>query len=160
MGLLHLTRETSAAPEVAWAVLTDFAGYGRWMPMTTMRVDPGPVRLGWGFAGLSGWGPLTFSDSMLVSAWEPPVDGGPARFRVVKTGRLLGGWAEVTVTPREAGGTRVDWVEEVVVRPLPFPDLIAPALDRVSRWLYGRAVDAMLARAEQTHAEAPRGRAS
>lgn len=160
MGLLHLTRETSAAPEVAWAVLTDFAGYGRWMPMTSMRVDPGPVRLGWGFAGLSGWGPLTFSDSMLVSAWVPPVDGGPGRFRVVKTGRLLGGWAEVSLTPREGGGTRVDWVEEVVVRPLPFPHAFAPALDRVSRWLYGRAVDAMLAHAETTHTETTPGRAS
>jgi uncharacterized protein YndB with AHSA1/START domain len=160
MGLLHLTRETSAATEGAWAVLTDFAGYGRWMPMTSMRVDPGPVRLGWGFAGLSGWGPLTFSDSMLVSAWVPPVDGGPARFRVVKTGRLLGGWAEVSLTPREGGGTRVDWVEEVVLRPLPFPAAFAPALDRVSRWLYGRAIDGMLAQAELAHAETTPGRPS
>ena len=160
MGLLHLTRETSAAPEVAWAVLTDFAGYGRWMPMTSMRVDPGPVRLGWGFTGLSGWGPLTFSDSMLVSAWAPPVEAGPAGFRVVKTGRLLGGWAEVSLTPREGGGTRVDWVEEVVVRPLPFPRAFAPALDRVSRWLYGRAIDGMLAQAERTHAGTTPGRAS
>ena len=147
MGLLHLTRETTAEPAVVWGVLTDFARYGRWMPLTRMELDPGPPRLGWGFAGLSGWGPLSFSDTMLVSAWEPPTDSGVARFRVVKTGRLLGGWVEVSLTPRPSGGTRVDWVEDVVVKPLPFPATFAPALDRVTRWLYLRALDAMLAEA-------------
>jgi hypothetical protein len=145
MSTLHLTRETSSAPAVVWDVLTDFAGYGRWMPLTRMQVDPGTPRLGWGFAGISGVGPLAFSDSMLVSGWAPPTDGDTGRFRVVKTGRLLGGWAEVTVTSLGAAGTRVDWVEEVVVRPLPFRRGFAPLLDRVSTWLYGRALDAMLA---------------
>ena len=110
MGLLHLTRETAAEPAAVWAVLTDFAGYGRWMPLTRMRVDAGPPRLGWGFAGVSGWGPLAFSDSMLVSAWEPPIEGIPGRFRVVKTGRLLGGWAEVSLPPTADGCPRVDWL--------------------------------------------------
>jgi uncharacterized protein YndB with AHSA1/START domain len=147
MSTLQLTRETSATPAVVWDVLTDFASYGRWMPMTRMRVDPGPPHLGWAFAGVSGPGRLAFSDSMLVSGWTPPTDEGPGRFRVVKTGRLLGGWAEVTVTALGPGGTRVDWVEEVVVRPLPFKAAFAPLLDRVSVWLYGRALDAMLAEA-------------
>lgn len=147
MSTLQLTRETSAAPAVVWDVLTDFADYGRWMPMTRMQVDSGPPRLGWGFAGISGPGRLAFSDSMLVSGWAPPTNEGPGRFRVVKTGRLLGGWAEVSVTPLGSAGTRVDWVEEVVVKPLPFKAAFAPVLDRVSRWLYGRALDAMLAEA-------------
>ena len=32
---------------------------------------------------------------MLVTAWEPP-----QRMRIVKTGRLLAGWAEITVVVR------------------------------------------------------------
>ena len=35
------------------------------------------------------------------------------------------------------------------MRPLPFKRLFAPLLTRASERLYGRAIDAMLARAEQ-----------
>jgi uncharacterized protein YndB with AHSA1/START domain len=146
MATLHLTRETPATPAQVWDVVADFAGYGAWMPMTRMVTDDGPPRVGWGFAGLTGPGRLAFSDSMLVTRWDRPEQGSGV-FRVVKTGRLLGGWAEVSVSPRDGGGTRLDWVEEVVVRPLPFKRLLEPLLDRASAWLYGRAIDAMLARA-------------
>jgi uncharacterized protein YndB with AHSA1/START domain len=146
MAALHLLRETPAAPPAVWEALTDFAAYGSWMPLTRMRLDPGPPRVGWGFAGHSGIGRLSFRDSMLVTAWSPPVGADAGTFRVVKTGWLLGGWAEVTVRPSEHG-TRVVWDEELSVRPLPFPRLFASGLRRVGQWLYGRALDAMLAEA-------------
>lgn len=163
MAALHLIRHTSASPAAVWDVVAGFEGYGDWMPMTRMTTDDGVPRVGWGFAGVSGLGPLAFSDSMLVTRWEPPSTTSsttpsttPAVFRIVKTGRLLGGWAEITVTPEPHistpgdVGARLDWVEEVVVRPLPFKRLFAPVLDRASRWIYGRAIDAMLARAVET----------
>ncbi|MGA8978050.1 MAG: hypothetical protein WB473_02935 [Pedococcus sp.] len=173
MATLHLTRHTSASPAAVWDVVAGFGGYGDWMPLTRMTTDDGAPRVGWGFAGISGVGPLGFSDSMLVTRWEPPAVGSaspaspgsaslangsaaPAVFRIVKTGRLLGGWAEITVTPEPhvsnpgAMGSRLDWVEDVVVRPLPFKRVFEPVLDRVSAWLYGRAIDAMIARAVET----------
>jgi carbon monoxide dehydrogenase subunit G len=156
MADFHLTRLCAAPPATVWDVVTDFAAYGDWMPLTRMVVDRGSPRLGWGFAGVSGLGRVGFSDSMLVTAWTPPGDDGRGSFRVVKTGRLLGGWAEVRVAP-EGAGTRLDWLEDVVVRPLPFKRLFAPLLSRASNWLYGRAVDAMLARAEQRARSNPGG---
>ena len=46
MGVLTLERTTSATPEQVWQVVTDWSGYARWMPLTTMRLDhPGPP--GW-----------------------------------------------------------------------------------------------------------------
>jgi uncharacterized protein YndB with AHSA1/START domain len=160
MAALHLTRHTSASPAAVWDVVADFAGYGDWMPMTRMTTDEGAPRVGWGFAGLTGIGPLAFSDSMLVTRWDPPApvtgQATPAVFRIVKTGRLLGGWAEITITPEPrlsdggTAGSRLDWVEDVVVRPMPFKRLFAPLLERAGAWLYGRAVDAMLARASQS----------
>ena len=145
---IHLTRRCAAPPTVVWNVVTDFAAYGDWMPATTMRVDAGAPRPGWGFAGLSGFGRLAFSDSMLVTAWEPPGEDGVGRFRIFKTGRLLGGWAEVRVEP-DGAGTRLDWHEDVVIRPLPFTRAVAPVLRRASERVYGRALDGMLARAEE-----------
>ena len=147
MAALHLVRETTAPPRAVWDVLTDFTGYGRWMPLTRMQVDPGEPRVGWGFAGVSGVGPLAFSDSMLVTRWDPPQPGDPAAsFRVVKTGRLLGGWADVSLTAT-ASGTRVDWREEFSVRPISFLDDTAP-VRAAGRALYARALDAMIAAAE------------
>ena len=150
MARFHLTRRSPASPGAVWDAVTDFAAYADWMPLTRMRLDEGRPTPGWGFAGISGLGPLAFRDSMLVTVWEPPSgDGG--RFRVVKTGRILGGWADVTVVP-EGDGTRLDWREDAVVRPLPAKRLLDPLVVRGSEWLYGRAIDAMLARA----AKAPR----
>jgi len=146
MAHLHLTRETHAPPAVLWDVVTDFAAYGQWMPLTRMRLDDGGPRPGWGFAGRTGVGPLRFTDSMLVTLWRPPGEG-PARFRVVKTGRLLGGWVDVAVEPL-GSGSRLDWREDVVVRPLPLKRALAPLVAGGAVWLYARALDAMVARAE------------
>jgi Polyketide cyclase / dehydrase and lipid transport len=144
MAVVDLVRHSPAPPSAVWDVVSDFAAYGQWMPLTRMRTDGGTPRPGWGFAGTSGLGPLAFRDSMLVTEWAPPSgDHGHGRFRVVKTGRLLGGWAQVDVEP-DGAGSRLVWREDVVVRPLPFKRFFEPVLDRVSARLYGRAVDAML----------------
>ncbi len=130
-----------------WATLTDFADYGRWIPMTRMTVDPPPTRVGWGFDGRTGVGPAGFVDSMLVTWWQPPRRGDAARFAVRKTGRVLAGWADVVLTPRSDGGTNVVWREEIVLRPEPFGRLVAPLVDPVVARLFGAAVGRMLAAA-------------
>jgi Polyketide cyclase / dehydrase and lipid transport len=154
---LHLVRDTTAPPAVVWAVVTDFAAYGQWMPLTRMSLDDGAPRPGWGFAAVSGPGPLCLRDPMLVTQWSVPSDLAAGRFRVVKTGRVLGGWAQVGVGGH-GEGARLDWRQDLVVRPLPFRRLLDPAVRRVGEWLYGRALDAMVDRAEQLHARAPQAR--
>jgi hypothetical protein len=152
MAPFSLTRTSSSAPERLWATVTDFGAYGRWLPLTTMRVDEGEPRPGWGMAGLTGIGPLRFSDSMLVTSWEPPAGPGEGgRFRLIKTGRVLGGWADVRVVA-EGGGSRLYWSEEMVARPELVGRRIQDLTDRVSRTMFGRAVDAMVEAAEAAEA--------
>jgi uncharacterized protein YndB with AHSA1/START domain len=140
---VHVRRTVPTPLGPVWDTLTDFGAYGRWIPLTSMRTDPPPVRLGWGFAGFTGLGPVGFLDSMLVVRWEPPADGA-ARFSVRKTGRVLRGWADVSLTESDAGGTEVVWREEIVPRPEPLGRLVAPASDRVTARLVADALDRML----------------
>ncbi len=153
MSVVTVTRASASPPGQVWAALTRFPAYGSALPLTTVRTDPGRPRLGWSFTGLTGLGPLRFADSMLLTAWEPPCSDRPGgRFRVVKTGRLLDGWAEATVTPA-ATGSLVTWTEEILLRPWPFRRVSGPLLAPLTARLFGRALDRLLADAGRADAD-------
>ena len=158
MTAFSLHRTSPASPSQVWDVLTDFAGHEKWIPMTTMRVDPGEPRVGWGWAGVSGLGPLGFADAMVLTRWEPPAgDGeqqGSGRFSMVKVGRVLDGWADVRVEPAPGGGTAVTWAEDISLRPRPVRRLSQPLVDRAARAMFGSALDAMLREAARRAARA------
>jgi len=148
MAALHLTRRSSAPPDVLWDVVTDFAGHAAYFPATRMELDPGEPRLGWALTAVSGVGPLRLTDPMLVTAWDAPTPGRPeGSFRLVKTGRVLAGWAEVSVRP-DGEGSLLDWAEDVTLRLLP-TGLTGPLVRPTSSRLYGRVVDGMVAEAER-----------
>lgn len=94
----------------AWARVSDLRSHTAHVPLTEVRQDSGDARLGTEFVARTGLGPLGFNDSMLITAWEPP-----HRLRIVKTGRLLAGWAQIEVHPDPAG-CRVRWAEELWLR--------------------------------------------
>ena len=143
MGVVEVRRTVSSPLGAVWDTVTDFGAYGRWIPLTSMRTDPPPVRLGWGFAGFTGVGPVGFLDTMLIVRWEPPADGA-ARFAVRKTGRVLRGFADVALAAADAGGTDVVWREGIVPRPETLGRLAAPISDRATARLFGDALDRML----------------
>jgi len=152
MGTFEISRVVHATPEQVWRVVTDWGGYARWMPLTTIRQDEGETKVGWSFAGLTGVGPLRFSDSMVLTDWAPPVQG-TGMFRLVKTGRLLGGWAQVRVSPAAgtggAGGTRLDWRERITLRPAPLGRALDPLLSPLNTRLFTSVIAAMATEAEQ-----------
>jgi len=148
MGTFEIERLVAAPPQQVWDVITDWAGHARWIPLTTMRLDQGPTRVGFTFAGLTGIGPLRFADVMRITDWAPPFETGPGGFRLVKVGRLLAGWAEVSVQPLHGGDqSRLLWRENIIVRPVAAGRLLAPLADRFNKALFTRVVDAMAAEA-------------
>lgn len=150
MGTFLIERTVAAPPAQVWDVITDWAGHSRWVPLTTMRCDPGPTRIGWSFTGLTGIGRLRFSDVMRITDWAPPSAGGPGRFRLVKVGRWLAGWAEVSMVPIAGGEqTRVLWRENIVIRPTALGRLLAPLTDRVNTVLFTRVIADMAHEAER-----------
>ena len=159
MATFTIERAVAAPPRQLWAVITDWAGYARWMPFTTMRLDPGATEVGWSFAGLTGVGRLRLRDEMVITEWAPPAGEGPGTFRLVKTGRLLAGWAEVSVLPVADGKqSQLVWRENIVIRPVVLGRLLAPLADWFNRALFARVVDAMAAEAVRASGRPAPGR--
>ncbi|MGL5817223.1 MAG: SRPBCC family protein [Phycicoccus sp.] len=138
-----VVRSTDLAPADAWAVITDLAEHARHVPLTSMKVPPSGLHLGAEVAAVTGVGPLAVTDTMLVTMLEPG-----RRLRLVKTGRLLHGWAEITVDPEGGEGSRVTWREELWLPGLRWAT--RPVGDRLGAVLFGRVVDGLLEAAGQS----------
>ena len=139
-----VTRRSALAPPVAFAALSDLAEHTRHVPLTDLEVPDAGLALGTEVVAWTRLGPLAAADRMLVTALEPG-----RRLRLVKTGWLLRGWADITVDPDPGapGGSLVRWSEELWLPGL--RGLTTPAGDRMGRVLFSRVVDGLLARAAE-----------
>lgn len=135
-------RRTPLAPDVAWSAVTDLVSHTEDVPLTDVEVPVGGLALGAEVVAWTRLGPLAVADRMLVTALEPG-----RRLRLVKTGRLLRGWADITVgpDPGSPGGSMVTWVEELWLPGL--RRATRPLGDRFGPLLFGRVVDGVLERA-------------
>jgi hypothetical protein len=132
-----VVRDTDLDPAQAWARVTDWPAHGRWVPLTSINVPtPPPSGPGTLFVARTAVGRFGFDDPMEVVTWEPP------RFcRIEKRGRVLTGWAELSVEPR-GDGSRVTWRE--VARPAGLPRFLDPTAVLFGRLLFGRVLRGVL----------------
>lgn len=130
MAGFEVVREVPLAPHDAFARLTDWERHGEVVPLT--RISP----TGTGFVARTAVGPLGFDDVMDVVTWEPPTF-----CRIEKRGRVVTGWAELSVEPTGAGA-RVVWREEA--HWLGVPRFAAGLEEAAGRALFGRVVDHLL----------------
>jgi hypothetical protein len=93
-----------------WAALTDWDRQGEWMLGTRVRVTAGDgAGVGSELTAFTGIGPVGFTDTMRITAWEPPL-----RCAVDHTGRLVRGTGEFLVVPHGARSELV-WAEDVAL---------------------------------------------
>lgn len=139
-----IERRTALPPAEAWRRLTTWEAHSATVPLTRIDVlTPPPSGAGTVFVARTGLGRVSFSDPMRVAAWQPPTArGGTGRCRLVKTGRIVTGWAEIAVGP-DGAGSYVRWEEDLRVRLVPrvFDGLTRLAGQRV----FGRVVETLLA---------------
>jgi len=134
---ITVTQHTALSPDEAWSRLVDWPRHGAYVPLTTISVRPGVPGRGTVFVARTAVGRLGFDDPMEVVEWDPP------RFcRIAKRGRVMRGWAELTVTPAGAG-SRVTWREEAV--PAGLPRFAHGLADAAGRRLFTRVVRGLLA---------------
>jgi hypothetical protein len=131
VALIEIVREVSLTPQESWDRLTEWEGHGELVPLTRITRTPG------GFVARTGIGPVGFDDPMeIVESREPSF------CRIEKRGRVVTGWAELSVEAY-GRGSRVTWREDIHVRGTP------RALDGLTRAastrLFSRVIDGLLA---------------
>ena len=102
---LVVRQEVAAAAPRVWDVLTDWDVHHRWMLLT--RAEGGHAE-GARLSARTGVGPIGFTDTMVITVWDPP-----RRAVVRHTGRLVRGNGAFEVQPLGAGRSRVVWSEWV-----------------------------------------------
>ena len=105
-----------ADPHRVWDLVTDWSRQHEWIWATQVRGGRG---LGATVVGWTGVGPVGFTDTMVISEWEPP-----RRCVVRHTGKVVRGSGIFEVIP-EGAGSVFRWTEELE---LPVP----PAVSRLA----------------------------
>lgn len=118
-------------PQESWDRLTDWERHGEFVPLTRIRLTEH------GFVARTGIGRVGFDDPMDVVESR-----SPSYCRLVKRGRVVTGWAELSVEPLN-DGSRVTWREDIHVRGTP---RVLDGLTRASSTrLFSRVIDGLLA---------------
>ena len=130
MGEFTVVREVPLTADEAFARVTDWPAHATAVPFTRI------TRTGDGFVARTGLGRLGFDDPMEVVAWDPP-----RSCRLEKRGRVVTGWAEITVTPLDLG-SRVTWRE--VAHTTGVPAALGGLEEAAGRALFGRVLDHVL----------------
>ena len=156
MAAFVLVEDTAHSPAGAWQRVTEWTAHGRYVPLTTVRVDPpGPSHTGTVFTARTAVGRIGFDDPMEIVQWQPPAGPGVAGeestgqesagrgfCRMEKRGRVMLGWAEITVEPTDTG-SRVTWREDAA--PAHLPTFLSPVATLSGRLLFGRVLRKLLA---------------
>jgi hypothetical protein len=150
---VSVSTEVDAPPERTWAVVTDWARQGEWMPLTRVAAADGAARgVGDRLAARTGLGPVGFTDRMVVDVWDPPY-----RCEVVHRGRVVTGRGVFLVEPLPGGRSRFTWQE---VSTAGLVSRLANALTApATRVLLGYAVRRLARLVEATSIETPTGEA-
>jgi hypothetical protein len=108
-----LSVDVAAPAGTTWLALTDWTRQGEWMLGTDVRVVEGNGRsVGSRLEAFTGVGDVGFTDTMEITAWEPPV-----RCTVKHLGRLVRGTGVFHVHDKGPQRSTLVWAEHLI---LPF----------------------------------------
>ena len=126
---IEIVREVPFSQREAFSRVTDWMRHAEIVPLSTVRLTET------GFVVRSALGPVGFDDPMDIVAWDPP------RFcRLEKRGRMIRGWAEISVWPT-ASGSKIVWRE--VAHATGVPRVLARVEKAVGTAVFGRLLDGL-----------------
>jgi len=107
--VIRLEVDVDAPVERTFAASTDWDRQGEWMLSTRVRGTAQDGRgVGGGIEAVTGFGPLAFTDTMVITGWDPP-HGTYVRH----LGRVVRGTGAFEARPRPGGGSTFVWSEQL-----------------------------------------------
>jgi hypothetical protein len=138
-----LTRRSPRSAEDCWERLTDWPRHGDLVPFTRVRADRGSgLRAGDRILARTRVGPVGFDDPMEIVEFVPPAPGRPGRCRLEKRGRVVRGWAELTVRACVPGGSEARWAETNSIAGQ--PRAVDPLVASAGRAVFGKVLAHLL----------------
>jgi Polyketide cyclase / dehydrase and lipid transport len=107
---LHAKIEVDGPADRVWKIMTDWPRHAEWVPFTRAEGGDG---LGSTLDAWTGLGPIGFTDTMVITEWEPPEDERRGRVSVRHTGALVKGEGRFDVQPLAGDRCRVVWAERI-----------------------------------------------
>lgn len=105
---LTLAVEVEATAQATFEALVDWERQGQWMLGTTVEATRARGRgVGARISAFTGWKRAGFTDTMEITAWDPPW-----RCDVLHTGRVVRGTGSFTVEALGAQRSRFVWRED------------------------------------------------
>ena len=99
-----------------WKHLVDWESHSAWIPNTEVTITTQTSGVGTEFVGITRLGPIRLDDPMTVTKLSAPHDGRASGV-VTKAGAVLGGTAGFTLTATGETSTRLDWFEDIYLKP-------------------------------------------
>jgi uncharacterized protein YndB with AHSA1/START domain len=110
---LSVTVLVNAPAQHVFARLTDWPAQSEWMVGTTVRATKQSGQgIGAELSAFTGVGPIGFTDTMIITVWDPP-----HQCSVRHTGHIVKGEGDFIVTPISAQQSTCTWSERFI---LPF----------------------------------------
>jgi carbon monoxide dehydrogenase subunit G len=100
----------------AWSRLVDWESHSTWIPSTKVRLTNSITGVGATFTGTTRIGPFVLDDPMTVTKFSAPKNGR-AECLVTKDGPVLSGTAGFTLKSLDKNTTKLEWFEEIQLRP-------------------------------------------
>ncbi len=141
MAGFDVVRRSSLSASEAWHRVTNWERHGEFVPLTSIELARAQESGHESFTARTGIGPIGFDDVMAVTFQRPPTATEPGVARIVKQGRVVRGWAVLTVTPK-GSGCEVRWHEEARLRGTRGP--VVYLVDKVVAGGFGRLLDGLL----------------
>ncbi|MGB9376620.1 MAG: SRPBCC family protein [Mycobacteriales bacterium] len=130
-------RVTVNAPAArVWQALTAWDRQSDWVIATqTYATELAGQGVGGGLSAYTGFGPLRFKDTMVITEWQPPTI-----CRVRHTGRVVRGTGTFEVQPTGERTAAVIWSENLQLPGGRLAEMSWPAIHLVSSWLLRRSL--------------------
>ncbi len=123
--------------DAVFAELIDWAGHAAWVPLTRVEVTVGDGGEGTEFIATSGVGPAALPDRMRVVS----LDHESRTAVIEKLGPMLTGMVTLRVVPVTEWTSRVEWIEDIMVRGL--PGFLSRPTARAARFAFERSLVGM-----------------